>query len=291
MDINFLVFILFGIIALGVSYALFRALPRLIDYLFDRAPGFNRIDKTLAYFLSDSFGVALVILVVIYVLTLLPKSAALVAILITVASGAFIFTSEGWLGDALAGISLQLYPQYKIGDWVTLGGDKRGCVTRLGLFRTQLQTIYLDIISIKNAKILAEDIINHSGAFLRRLEVTVHTADYGDFGKDIHAYKTAIREVAQKVQDEICPEARELGRHPEVYFMEFGCSSDHIHVIFFTYDKDDVYGIAIDAMHTALAATLRPHGVILGQVTANTIDNVISFQPVKKGVFGFWGGF
>ncbi len=62
----------------------------------------------------------------------------------------------GWFGDALTGISLQLYPQYKIGDWATLGGDKRGCVTRLGLFRTQLQTIHLDIISVKNSKVLGD---------------------------------------------------------------------------------------------------------------------------------------
>ena len=291
MATNFLVSVLLGIIVLVVGYILFRLLPRLIDYFFDHTPGFKRVDKTLAYFLSDSFGIAMVILAGIYVLTLLPKSAALIAVFITVASGAFIFTSEGWLGDALAGISLQLYPQYKIGDWVTLGGDKRGCVKRLGLFRTQLQTIYLDIISIKNTKALAEDIINHSGTFLRRLEVTVHTADYGDFGDDIHAYKIAIREVAEKVQDEICPEARDLGRCPEVYFMEFGPASDRINVIFFTYDRDDVYAVAIDAMHTALAATLRPRGVVLGQVTANTINDAVSLQPVKRGVFGFWGGF
>jgi hypothetical protein len=73
--------------------------------------------------------------------------------------------------------------------------------------------------------------------------------------------------------------------------MEFGPSSDHINVIFFTYDRDDVYGIAIDAMHTALAAALRPRGVVLGQVTANTIDNTVSLQPEKRGVFGFIGGF
>ena len=285
MDTNFPFFVLFGIIVLVVSYVLFRFLPRLIDYLFDHMPGLKRIDKTLSYFLSDSFGIALVILAIIYVLTLLPKSASMIAVVITVASGAFIFTSEGWLGDALGGISLQLFSQYKIGDWVTLGGDKRGCVTRLGLFRTQLQTIHLDIISVKNAKILAEDIINHSGTFLRRLEVTVHTAHYGDFGDDIYAYKVAIQEVAEKVQDEICPEARELGRSPKVFFMEFGPSSDHLNVIFFTYDRDDVYGIAIDTMHTALAATLRPQGVVLGQVNANTIDNAVSIQPVKRGMF------
>jgi len=275
VDTTFSNVALFGIISLIVGYIIVRLLPKLSDYLFDKVPGLKRVDKTIAYFLSDIFGAIIVALIAIYLLSLLPSTASLIAVFITVASGAFIFTSEGWLGDALAGISLQLYSQYKIGDWVTLSGDKRGQVTRLGLFRTELQTIQLDVISIKNAKVLSEDIINHSSTFLRRLEIIVHTADYGDFGDDILGYKAAIKEIANKVQTTICPEALELNLLPEVRFMEFGSSSDHIHVVFFTYDQDNVYGAAIDAMHTELAIVLRPQGVVLGQVNANVIDNLV----------------
>ncbi len=103
MTSNFITFIIFGILALGASYILFRNLPKLIDYLFDRVPGFKKVDKTLAYFLSDSLGIALVVLATIYFITLLPESATFIAVLLTIASGAFIFISEGWLGDALAG--------------------------------------------------------------------------------------------------------------------------------------------------------------------------------------------
>jgi small-conductance mechanosensitive channel len=280
MDSNFLLFIVLGLIALAISYILFRNLPRLIDYIFDRVPGLKKVDKTLAYFLSDSFGIALIVLATIYLITLLPENATFVAILVTVGSGAFIFISEGWFGDALAGVSLQLFPQYKVGDWVTLTGDKRGQVKRLGLFRTELVTIDLDVISIKNGGILSSDIINHSGIPLRRLNIIAHTAGYGKFGDDVRAYKAAVLAIAEKVQDEICPDARQMGRTPKVLFMEFGSSSDHIHVIFFTYDRDDVFGAAIDAMHTALAAELRPQGVVLGQVNATTLDNVISLQHV-----------
>jgi small-conductance mechanosensitive channel len=177
---------------------------------------------------------------------------------------------------------LQLFPQYKVKDWVTLAGDKRGQVKRLGLFRTELVTIDLDVISIKNGAILSNDIINHSGIPLRRLNIIAHTAGYGKFGDDIQAYKNAVFEIAEKVQDEICPDARQMGRTPKVLFMEFGSSSDHLHVIFFTYDRDDVFGAAIDAMHTALAAELRPQGVVLGQVNATTLDNVISLQHVGE---------
>jgi len=278
MDTNLYSYILFGVGILVVSYVLLRYLPRLLDLFFDRVPGAKQVDKTLAYFLSDSFGTAIVGTAVFYAVSRLPQSAQAVAMLITIGSGAFIFISEGWLGDALAGISLQLFPQFGVGDWVTLGGNKRGKVARLGLFRTQLYTVDLDIISVKNTKVLAEDIINHTGLFLRRLDIIVHTAGYGEFGHDIQAYKAAIVAVAEQVQDKICPEAREQGRLPAVHFLEFGSSSDHFHLFFFTYDRDDVYPSSIDAMHTALVAELRPRGVVLGQVNANTIENAILLQ-------------
>ena len=278
MNMNFLVFVGFSIVALGISYILFRNLPKWIDYLFDRVPFLNKVDKTLAHFLADSFGIALVVMATVYFILLLPENASFVAVLLTIASGAFIFISEGWFGDALAGISLQLFPQYKTDDWVTLTENQRGRVKRLGLFRTELVTIELDVISIKNGEIIAKNIINHSGIPLRRVDIIAHTANYGVFGDDIHAYKQAVLKIAEQAQDEVCPDAREADHLPSVLFTEIGASSDHIHVIFFTYDRDDLYGIALDTMHTALAAELRPKGVVLGQVNANTLEDVVSIR-------------
>jgi small-conductance mechanosensitive channel len=281
MDTSLPIYILVAIGLLVVSYILLRHLPRLMDLIFDRVPGFKLINKTLAYFVSDSFGTTIVGAGVFYAVSKLPQSAQALAMLITIGSGAFIFISEGWLGDALAGMSLQLFPQFGVDDWVTLGGDKRGKVVRLGLFRTQLYTVDLDIISVKNTKVLSEDIINHTGLYLRRLSIIIHTAGYGEFGTDIHAYKSAILRVAQQVQDKICPEAREQGRSPVTHFMEFGSSSDHFNLFFYTYDRDDAMPGAIDAMHMALAADLRPRGVVLGQVNANTIENAIALRVTK----------
>jgi small conductance mechanosensitive channel len=271
MNTNIILYFGCGTGILIISYVILRYLPRLIDLIFEKVPVVKRVDKTLAYFLSDSFGTVLVGIGIFYAVSFLPQNAQVLAMLITIGSGAFIFISEGWLGDALAGISLQLFPQFGVDDWVTLGGDKRGHVVRLGLFRTQLYTVDLDIISVKNTKVLAEDILNHTGLFLRRLDIIIHTADYGKFGDDIQGYKSAISDIANRVQDEICPEAREQGHTPCVHLLEFGPSSDHFHLFFYTYDRDDICPSSVDAMHTAMAMELRPRGVILGQVNANTI--------------------
>jgi len=60
METTFIIYGLSGLALLIVSYILLRYLRRLIDLLFDKVPGFNQIDKTLSYFISDSFGTALV---------------------------------------------------------------------------------------------------------------------------------------------------------------------------------------------------------------------------------------
>jgi hypothetical protein len=51
-----------------------------------------------------------------------------------------------------------------------------------------------------------------------------------------------------------------------------------VDLFFYTYDRDDAMPGAIDAMHLALAADLRPRGVVLGQVNANTIENVVAIN-------------
>ncbi len=276
METNSLLYFVSGTVILIIAYVILRYLPRLIDLFFEKVPGAKRVDKTLAYFLSDSFGTVLVGIGIFYAVSLLPQNAQVLAMLITIGSGAFIFISEGWLGDALAGISLQLFPQFGVDDWVTLGGDKRGKVVRLGLFRTQLYTVDLDIISVKNTKVLAEDILNHTGLFLRRLDIIIHTASYGEYGDDIQAYKNAIMEIANEIQDQICPEAFQQGYKPELHLMEFGESSDHYHLFFYTYDRDDVCPGSMDAMHTAIAAKLRPQGVTIGQVNTVKVNSVKS---------------
>ncbi len=282
-DANFWQFAITGLVSFLLLAIALRLLPNVLDRLFDNVPGFDRIDKTAAYFLSDSFGITLLILFGVFALAQLPDDGRLVALVITVASGAFIFTSEGWAQDALAGISLQLYPQYSVGHWVTIGDERRGRVVRVGLFRTYLKTLELDIITIKNSKILGEDVINHSGITLRQINIILHTAGYGEYGDDIVRYKEDVLAIAKQVQSDICPDAAlEDGLYAKVFFMEFGSSSDHILVTYYTYDQDEAYYEAVDAMHMAFAEILRPRGVVLGQVNANTIDNFADFFEARE---------
>lgn len=258
--------VVLGIVAMIMGYTTFRFLPKIVDWIFDKTPILNRVDKTIAYFVSESVGIGVMIVLAILGFGELPESAAAIAVLLTVASGAFIFTSEGWVTDAFAGLSLQLFPQYKVGEWVTLNG-KRGRVIRVGLFRTQLATKQLDVVSVKNAKILGGDIINHSGIRLEEFKLLVRIADYGQYGHDLDAFKAEALEIVKAVQDQMCPEAQqEHGKSPQILFSEFGPSADHITVKFF--DRETGASKALDAINSTFATTFRPKGVIFGDVSA-----------------------
>ncbi len=239
--------------------------------------------RSIISLLIDLISVSVVIGLFIYGLSTLDDSAQFVAILITVISGAFIFTSEGWVQDAFAGVGLQMSNTYKVGDLVTLVGE-RGRVVSVGLFRTKLETLGLDIVSLRNSQVLQNNVVNHSGRPFRRATMIVHTAGYGEFEDDIDGYVATVRAIARKVQAEICPEAvgdKRLLVETDAFFAEFGSSSDFIKVIFYTYDQDEVYDAANSAMHMAMARELRPRGVVLGQVNANTIDNVLEYKRVE----------
>lgn len=271
-DMNILVFIAIGFGGMIAGYTVFRYLPKLIDQIFDKTPGLNRVNKTLAYFISESIGIGLVVMLAFYSLGQLPESAVLIAVLLTVASGAFIFTSEGWVTDAFAGMSLQLFPQYQIDDWVTLNGN-RGKVARVGLFRTELATMDLDIISVKNSEALGGDIINHSGVKLRRLILLVRVADYGAYGFDVKAFKADALTIITEVQNKFCPEAIETyNKKPKLWFIEFGEASDHFNVIFF--NKETGGRKALDGVNVALATAFRPKGVVFRDLELSIDDTV-----------------
>lgn len=279
-DMNIFVFIALGFAGMTAGYTVFRYLPRLIDQFFDKVPVFNRLNKTLAYFISESIGIGLVVMLGIYGMGQLPESAALIAVLLTVASGAFIFTSEGWVTDAFAGMSLQLFPQYQIDDWVTLNG-KRGQVARVGLFRTDLSTMGLDIISVKNSKVLSSDIINHSGVKLRRLILLVRVADYGSYDLDVKAFKADALSIIAEIQDQLCPEAMKIeGKSPKMWFVEFGEASDHFNVVFF--NKETGARKALDGINVALATAFRPKGVVFGDMSLERGFEEIGHVEIRK---------
>ena len=270
-----------GIVAIGIVVILLIFLRnQVLPTILNRIPVEQ---KSTIDFLIDLVFIALALGLSIYGISLLEDSAQLIAIIVTIVTGAFIFTSEGWFQDMLGGISLKLTVLFKIDDIVTVAGN-RGRVIHVGLFRVILETPTLDVISVRNSLVMQETIVNHSGIRFRQISVIVHTAGYGSYEDDIYAYLADVEQVAQRVQAETCPEAIDTGAlQANAFFKEFGGSSDHIEVVYYTYDRDSALRPAISAMHMAMADELRAKGVVLGQVNANThgFDEVLQHQLIQ----------
>jgi hypothetical protein len=126
-----------------------------------------------------------------------------------------------------------------------------------------LETLDLNIISVRNSKIVANNIISHGDLDLREVEVVIQTRGYGNYGNDIRRCKVELLSIANEIQDKICPPAKLVHkREPQVYVMQTG-DPDKFHIVYYTYDRDDAYRNAVDEMNTALGYELRRHGVTL----------------------------
>lgn len=257
------------LLALLAAYVVLRYLPDLIDWVLDRY--FPRIGKEWGYFW--------VLLATLIVGSALFATGVLVTddsqrvneLLFTVGAPALIFTFQSWIRDALAGLGLNLYRPMRVGDWIISMG-KMGGVTRIGLFRTEMTTLGLDRVSFRNSDLFSTQIRNLSTIPFYEVNTVIHTADYAGYGHNVGQYLSDIEEIALRVQEKVCPEALAFDRlRAKAYLLGFGPQSDEITVISYA----AAYRDAVSEMHVAMAEALRPLGVVVGQVTANSIENVV----------------
>lgn len=200
--------LIFGIVAIGIAVILLVFLRnKILPTVLDQVPVKQ---KSTIDFLVDLIFIGLALSLSIYAISTLEDSAQLIAIIVTIVTGAFIFTSEGWFQDMLGGLSLKLTGLFQIDDIVTIAGN-RGRVNHVGLFRVILETPLLDVISVRNSLVMQETIVNHSGIRFRQVSMIVHTADYGSYDNDIYGYVADVKQIAERVQLDICPEAVEVG--------------------------------------------------------------------------------
>ena len=82
-------------------------------------------------------------------------------VLVTALTGAFAIGSERTASDVVSGIKLFFLRQYKVGDLVTVAGQ-RGYVTEITLTYTALQNDALDKTIVPNTDAINKIIINHS---------------------------------------------------------------------------------------------------------------------------------
>jgi len=124
-----------------------------------RALSSERVDETLANFLSSLARYAVLILVFLIILQLIGIQATSLIAVIGAASLAIGLALQGTLSNMAAGVMLLLFRPYRLTDDIEVAG-KRGIVKDLSLFVTELEAEGGVQVLIPNGQIWNAPIVN-----------------------------------------------------------------------------------------------------------------------------------
>jgi len=178
--------LIISIIILIVGRWLARLLTKIIQKALRRA----NVDETLQKFFGQLIYYSLLAVVIIMALTNLGiPTASLIAVL-----GAFALAIglalQDTLGNLASGVLIIMLRPYEIGDLVEIG-DKRGSVTAIGFFHTEMRTADNTVLLIPNSDIMDGNIINFSEMDWVRVDMTFGIG-YGD---DLLKAKRILQEI------------------------------------------------------------------------------------------------
>jgi small conductance mechanosensitive channel len=162
-----------AILLLGLWIA--RQLSRLVH----RAVEIRGGDAVLANFLASTVRIGLTVIVVVAALerTGVPITSLLAAL--GAAGLAIGLALKDSLGNLASGVLLVIARPFRAGDFVDVGGQS-GTVERIDLLRTVLVTPDNKVITVPNAQVMNQPIVNFSARAQRRLDLTLTLAHDAD---------------------------------------------------------------------------------------------------------------
>jgi len=200
-----------ALIAWAVGRWLIGLAQRLVAKALERG---KRMDPTLSHYLVSILGVILNIVLILSILDMFGVRTTSFAVLLAGAGLAIGTAWGGLLTHFAAGVFLQVLRPYKVGDYVTVGGNINGTVKELGLFGTTLITPDNVVTTVGNNKVLSDPIQNFSQLSFRRVDVTAKLAHGVDVNQAIELLKAAVTQIPN-VSAEQAPDVEILQFTPE----------------------------------------------------------------------------
>ena len=168
-------------------------LARLLSRWADRAlTSSERIEPTVAKFLSNIIRYALWVVVAITVLTQFGvQTTSIIAALggLALAVGLAL---QGTLSNVAAGVMILIQRPFRVGEYIT-AGTVAGTVQAIGLFTTEVLQLDGLYVMVPNNELWNKAVVNHSRMPTRRFELLVNIA-YED---DLKAARAAMLELAE----------------------------------------------------------------------------------------------
>ena len=160
----------------------------------------QRVDPTLAHYLSSILAGILNLLLVLAILQVFGVQTTSFAALLAGLGLAIGTAWGGLLAHFAAGVFMQVLRPFKVGDFVTAGGVT-GTVKELGIFGTTIVSPDNVVNIVGNNKIFSDTISNFSATPVRRVELTAKIANGVDPVEATRRLRTAIAAIPNVAQD------------------------------------------------------------------------------------------
>ncbi len=214
IDMGLLILGAFVVLVIGLWLAGF--VERRLTALFAKS---DRIDNTVSSFLASLGKYIVFIFTGIALLDQFGVETTSLVALLGAAGLAIGLALQGTLSNLAAGVMLLIFRPFKIGDFITVGGES-GSVNAISLFTTQLDTPDNVRITIPNGSVWGNAITNFSFHGTRRVQVVVGIG-----------YDDKIDDAMQVIKDIVAADERcHTDPEPVVAVTELGDSSVNVMV-------------------------------------------------------------
>ena len=160
----------------------------------------SKLDKSLHSIILSTLKVLLIFLTIMIVAPSLGIETSSLLAVLSIAGVAVSLSIQGILGNFFSGVTLLMSKPYKVGDFVTIGGQT-GTIVETGITHTKLHTLDNQVILVPNSAVTSNVIINVSTEDIRRLDFTF-TASYDSDPEAVKAALTEAVAIPQVLEDQ-----------------------------------------------------------------------------------------
>jgi len=208
--------VLLLIVCLVISRVLLAASGKLLDK--------SKLDKSLHAIIRSTFKVLLLFLTILIVAPSLGIETSSLLAVLSIAGVAVSLSIQGILGNFFSGVTLLMSKPFKVGDFVTIGGET-GTIVETGLTHTKLHTVDNQVILVPNSSVTSNTITNVSAEGKRRVDLTF-TASYDSDPAAVIAALTEAAVVEQVLEgEEVVVRLSKYGEHSMEYIVRVWVSN------------------------------------------------------------------
>ncbi len=173
---------------------------RLLLALSGKLLNKSKLDKSLHAIIRSTLKVLLIFLTIMIVAPALGINTASLLAVLSIAGVAISLSVQGILGNFFSGVTLLMSKPFKVGDYVTIGGET-GVIVETGITHTKLNTLDNQMILVPNSSVTSNVITNVSAEPTRRVDF-LFTASSECAEADVLAAITEAADIEQALKDQ-----------------------------------------------------------------------------------------